>query len=486
MSRHLQVFPELLEFPMRLGTDTLLTASLRNASPSYLAFKVKTTATDRYRVRPNLGVVAPGETAHVKLVLVAQDEFGSQLSSCRDRFLVQSLPIMPGQKPDGAAFRAQKFKVQDHKLRVSIVQVHDSTFPEGTGTNGNNSAEKGGSGSKRLNTVASPLEKEIRTSLMSIAEEQGTDGHRSCLTKFSELLLLNGIISTQQMGVALDLVEALFDQEMERPDIKSRNRSVHTWLEVDDESEKNSEGGRSPPAPKGDRGFGLATIQSADPISESSNRSPSRVRARPPPLLTPLPDPHTGRLEDLFPSPPESPSSGDAQTHELAPSANALSMSTKTPPFGSPALDRAPLREEGHADDAGGGSGLDASQMVAAAARRMGSATGPDGSAPRSPSLGGAPGLAVSRFPACDDSEGSFDRGGSRNGPGRHSIGSETGGRLASPTKFGRQGGIDSGRGLPDSPARDLAAMLRSTLLHSPQRSDPPHPPKESLLESPE
>ena len=48
-------------------------------------------------------------------------------------------------------------------------------------------------------------------SLMRIAEEQGLDGHRSCLTKFSELLLLNGVISTQQMGVALDLVEALFD-----------------------------------------------------------------------------------------------------------------------------------------------------------------------------------------------------------------------------------------------------------------------------------
>jgi hypothetical protein len=42
---------------------------------------------------------------------------------------------------------------------ASQVQVHDSAFPEGTGPNGNNSAEKGGGGSKRLNTVASPLEK---------------------------------------------------------------------------------------------------------------------------------------------------------------------------------------------------------------------------------------------------------------------------------------------------------------------------------------
>lgn len=68
-----------------------------------------------------------------------------------------------------------------------------------------------GAGGKSLRPVASPLEKEIRSSLLAIAEEQGADGHRSCLTKFSELLLLNGVISTQQMGVALDLVEALFE-----------------------------------------------------------------------------------------------------------------------------------------------------------------------------------------------------------------------------------------------------------------------------------
>lgn len=60
-------------------------------------------------------------------------------------------------------------------------------------------------------TECARLPAQIRSSLLAIAEEQGLDGHRSCLTKFSELLLLNGVISTQQMGVALDLVEALFE-----------------------------------------------------------------------------------------------------------------------------------------------------------------------------------------------------------------------------------------------------------------------------------
>ena len=38
--------------------DSLLTASLRNVAPCHVAFKIKTTATDRYRVRPNIGVGA--------------------------------------------------------------------------------------------------------------------------------------------------------------------------------------------------------------------------------------------------------------------------------------------------------------------------------------------------------------------------------------------------------------------------------------------
>ncbi len=39
-----------------MAQDSLLTASLRNVAPCHVAFKIKTTATDRYRVRPNIGV----------------------------------------------------------------------------------------------------------------------------------------------------------------------------------------------------------------------------------------------------------------------------------------------------------------------------------------------------------------------------------------------------------------------------------------------
>lgn len=66
---------------------------------------------------------------------------------------------------------------------------------------------------KNLPAISSPLESEIRSGLIRLARSHGLDGHKSALTKFSELLLLNGVISTQQMGSALDLVGQLFNDK---------------------------------------------------------------------------------------------------------------------------------------------------------------------------------------------------------------------------------------------------------------------------------
>ena len=51
----IMIFPEELEFGFELNSDTLITASLRNVAPCHIGYKIKTTATDRYRVRPNIG-----------------------------------------------------------------------------------------------------------------------------------------------------------------------------------------------------------------------------------------------------------------------------------------------------------------------------------------------------------------------------------------------------------------------------------------------
>lgn len=74
---NVQIYPEELAFAVEPGKDAHLTLSLYNPASSPVAFKIKTTSTDRYRVRPNFAVVPAHETKHVKVIDVFQRWFGA-------------------------------------------------------------------------------------------------------------------------------------------------------------------------------------------------------------------------------------------------------------------------------------------------------------------------------------------------------------------------------------------------------------------------
>lgn len=73
------------------------------ATGAYLAFKVKTTQPRRYLVRPNQGIIAPGKSETVSIILVEKDKQGllqsfetlgqSALDHSKDKFLVQSRKV---------------------------------------------------------------------------------------------------------------------------------------------------------------------------------------------------------------------------------------------------------------------------------------------------------------------------------------------------------------------------------------------------------
>ena len=89
-------------------------------SNDYLAFKVKTTQPRRYLVRPNQGIVAPGTSETVNIVLVEKDKqmllqsfdrLGqSALDHSKDKFLVQSCIV---DEPFAKGYVAQKAKLND-------------------------------------------------------------------------------------------------------------------------------------------------------------------------------------------------------------------------------------------------------------------------------------------------------------------------------------------------------------------------------------
>ncbi|XVE76941.1 hypothetical protein DITRI_Ditri13aG0021100 [Diplodiscus trichospermus] len=69
-------------FEVKLRKQSSCSVQLTNKTGRYIAFKVKTTKPKKYCVRPNRGVVLPGSTCNVTVIMQAQKE--APLEQCRD------------------------------------------------------------------------------------------------------------------------------------------------------------------------------------------------------------------------------------------------------------------------------------------------------------------------------------------------------------------------------------------------------------------
>ncbi|OQR98056.1 hypothetical protein THRCLA_06794 [Thraustotheca clavata] len=90
----------IVNFVLQPETPAEATLVISNPNPTqYMAFKVKTTQPMRYRVRPNQGIIRPGHTTSVLLVVEDKDhedlvymEESSRLM-INDKFMIQSTPV---------------------------------------------------------------------------------------------------------------------------------------------------------------------------------------------------------------------------------------------------------------------------------------------------------------------------------------------------------------------------------------------------------
>lgn len=72
--------------------DTNATLRLKNDETVPLSFKIKTTAPEKFRVRPSAGQLNPGSSTSISVQLLpGYDGAGLQ----RDKFLVLSVPVTP-------------------------------------------------------------------------------------------------------------------------------------------------------------------------------------------------------------------------------------------------------------------------------------------------------------------------------------------------------------------------------------------------------
>ncbi|KAK2556045.1 Motile sperm domain-containing protein 2 [Acropora cervicornis] len=113
--------PEELLFSGTTSTGEILQSlSLTNNTSSTVAFKVKTTSPESYRVRPSSGVILASSSATVNVFL----QPGHAASVIRDKFLVMSTELRDQKSPSELAAlwkTVPKTDVIEHRLRCRFV-----------------------------------------------------------------------------------------------------------------------------------------------------------------------------------------------------------------------------------------------------------------------------------------------------------------------------------------------------------------------------
>mmetsp|Transcript_28270 Transcript_28270/g.34327 ORF Transcript_28270/g.34327 Transcript_28270/m.34327 type:complete len:263 (-) Transcript_28270:714-1502(-) len=130
---YLTITPSELKFRFELRKQVPTSLRLYNPNSEHVAFKVKTTSPKKYCVRPNTGMVAPGATTEVIIIMQQQKEVPPDLNQCKDKFLVQSVTVASknGVEPNPSSTdfqelfskdRKAEVKMSETKLKVSYIQ----------------------------------------------------------------------------------------------------------------------------------------------------------------------------------------------------------------------------------------------------------------------------------------------------------------------------------------------------------------------------
>lgn len=113
---------------------------LVNIASGYVAFKVKTTAPERYRVRPSFGCIESGGSKTVEVTV--QPGHLNTATPFRDRFLVMSVPLAeePKKHDDLVEYWRELLKngmlstdVEEHRLHSTVVAPPADVSPKQPG-----------------------------------------------------------------------------------------------------------------------------------------------------------------------------------------------------------------------------------------------------------------------------------------------------------------------------------------------------------------
>lgn len=119
----LEIQPQELKFIFESKKQSSCSIRLTNKSDYHVAFKVKTTSSQRYCVRPNIGVIKPSLTCDFTVTMQAQNVAPTDFI-CKDKFLIQSTTVPPGTKEEhitSTTFQGDGKHIEEKKLKVILV-----------------------------------------------------------------------------------------------------------------------------------------------------------------------------------------------------------------------------------------------------------------------------------------------------------------------------------------------------------------------------
>jgi len=132
---HLNITPsDSLEFVvMDFQKETLDIINLKNCTDDLVTYKVKTTAPEKYRVRPSTGLIQPGQAVDVNVYLPP-----GMHSTNRDKFLIMSLVVADKESEKGINElndmwkSASKDDIVEHRIRCVLIDQSQSTYADET------------------------------------------------------------------------------------------------------------------------------------------------------------------------------------------------------------------------------------------------------------------------------------------------------------------------------------------------------------------
>ncbi|GMI20091.1 hypothetical protein TeGR_g11691 [Tetraparma gracilis] len=244
------------------ATKSIMSLTAPSSGDDYYCYKVKTTQPRRYLVRPNQGLVAPGSTEDVTIILVDKDkqtllnEFEQMgppaLESSKDKFLIQSCPVAKsfydetkalGAKDVAETLTAHWAKVastKDGHIVNKKLPVKHTVDPDSLSAPSN---PKAGFGSVAAGKDA------VREGMQKGKEGEGFTEDAVLRKKYDELVSFSVTLTAER-----DILNNALEQAK-----RDLNREMAARMSAEDSALK---------APSGDRGAGKKDVAGAKQVKQ--------------------------------------------------------------------------------------------------------------------------------------------------------------------------------------------------------------------------